>query len=86
MREKAIQYSRPKATEKRNKLAQLRNDLNTYEINLAKKIDCQELQAKVNNTKIQIELIEQERLKSAQIRSKIKYITEGDKILNFSLV
>ena len=85
MREKAIRYSRLKAIEKRNKLAQLRSDFNTYEINLAKTPNCQELQAKLDNTKVQIELIEQERLKSAQIRSKVKYITEGDKSTKFFL-
>ena len=34
---------------------------------------------------MEIELIEQERLRSAQLRSKIKYIAEGDKSTKFFL-
>ena len=84
-RETAIQYSKRKATAKRNQLAKLYCDLNTLEVNLANTPNCQELKEKVARTKIQLEIIEQERLKSAQVRSKIKYIAEGDKSTKFFL-
>ena len=64
-----------KSVEKRNRLANLYNDLNSYEVELAMNPNCQNLHAKRERTKTQIELIEHECLKSAQLRSKVKYIS-----------
>ena len=79
IREKSISYSKMKSVEKRNKLGNLYNQLNICEAKLAISPDCQNLHISRERTKTQIELLEHERLKSSQLRSKIKYITEGDK-------
>ena len=79
MRDKSIMYSKMKSFEKRNRLASLYSDFNMYEEKLATNPNCQNLLASRERTRTQIELIEQERLKSSQLRSKVKYIADGDK-------
>ena len=79
MREKSTMYSKMKSFEKRNRLASLYSDFNMCEEKLATNPNCQHLQASRERTKTQIEIIEHERLKSYQLRSKIKYIADGDK-------
>ena len=79
IREKSIMYSKIKSFEKRNRLASLYSDFNACEEKLATNPNCQRLLASRERTKTQIEIIEHERLKSYQLRSKIKYIADGDK-------
>ena len=75
IKEKSKQYSKMIANNKRNKLAKLYNDLNSCESKLAKDPQNIALQTQREKVKIQIEIIEQERINSSKFRSKQLLIT-----------
>lgn len=85
MQDEAIQCSRQLAIKKRNRTILLSKELNETEASLASNPNNKVLQNRIHDLKIQIELNELERLKSAQVRSKIKWIDEGEKNTRYFL-
>ena len=79
IREESIQYSKQAALKKRNVLATLFKDLNNVESALSKDPDNIYLQHENERLKLEIEIIEQERINSSKFRAKQLYIDHGDK-------
>ena len=85
IREESIQFSKTLAAQRRNQAIDMYNKLNKCESALAKDPNNIGLLAECNKLKSNIEIREQTDLKGAQLRSKQKYISEGDKNTKFFL-
>ena len=85
IKENAIQYSKTKAVYKRNRIASLYSELNDYDTSLAKDPHDVVTQNKRECLKLKIEIEEQDILRGAQVRSKEKWIEEGEKNTKFFL-
>jgi len=85
MKEEAFQYSRNLAVKKKNNYIDLYGKLNDCEAILATDPDNEVLQRRRETLKLQIDVFEQERLKSAQIRSRVRWVEEGEKNTKFFL-
>ena len=85
IKEETINYSKIRAVNKRNDLCKIQNDLDRVENLLASKPQDTELLKDRNRLLVKLELLEQEKSKSAQVRSKSRWIEEGDKNTNFFL-
>ena len=83
IREISIQFSKSLAIKKRNRSIDFYQKLNACESALANDPNNVELQRECNKLKTNIEIMEQDRLKSSQIRIKQKFISEGDKNSKF---
>ena len=79
MKEESILFSKLLATKKRNNIVDLYQKLDNIEIALAKDPENIEKQNECKRIKFDIEIIEQNRIKGFQIRSKQKFIADGDK-------
>ena len=85
MKDEAIQFSKNLAVNKRNKTLLLNKELDECEAQLSNDPNNKDLQSKMHNLKLQIEIYELERLKSAQIRSKVRWIEEGERNTRYFL-
>ena len=85
IKQESIMFSKAKAVKKRNDRIDLHNKLNACDEMLS--IDPQniDLLKQREKLKLQTELYEQEQSKSAQIRSRIKWIEEGEKNTKYFL-
>ena len=84
-REKSIQYSKQKALQKRNIIANLYKDLNNAEKALSNDPENFTKQHNCTKLKLELDIIEQERLKSAKFRSKQLWIDQGEKPTKYFL-
>ena len=85
VREESIQFSKLLAMQRRNDKINLYHNLNECESALSKDPDNIELLTKCNKLKLDIEIMEQNKLKGFQFRLKQKYITDMDKNSKFFL-
>ena len=85
IREESIQFSKLLAVQRRNEKIDLYKNLNSCELALSRDPNNTELLIKCNKLKIDIEIMEQNRLKGSQIRLKQKYISDMDKNSKFFL-
>lgn len=83
--EETIRFSKQRAVFNKNKQIDTYNKLESCESDLAREPDNVTLLRKREELKIHLEIHEQERLKSAQTRSRIKWIEEGEKNTKFFL-
>ena len=79
LKEESIQFSKLLATKRRNNEVDLYQKLDICETALAKDPDNLERQVECKKIKFEIEILEQNRIKGFQIRSKQKFIADGDK-------
>ena len=85
IKDESIHYSKKLSISKRNRLSLLRVDLDQNEVKLSNNPNDNKLKQKIHELKMQIEVIEIEQLKSAQIRSKSKWIEEGERNTKYFL-
>jgi exonuclease III len=85
IKEFSTAFSRLKATERKNKLLQLTNDLNDLDIKLSNNPMCAETLRRKEHVKLQIEVIEQYNARSAQTRARARWIELGEKNTSFFL-
>lgn len=79
LKNESMQYSKSLAVKRRNNSIILHNKLDTCEAALALDPNNKDLQRKCHNLKLEIEVFERNRLKSAQVRARVKWIEEGEK-------
>ena len=75
-------YSKIKSADRRNKITQLYNDLNDIDIDISKNVDNEILQKIREKLKLEIEILENYKARAAQVRSRVKWIEQGEKIQN----
>lgn len=85
IKSETIQYSKSLAVKRRNKTIELQSNLNLCECALARTPTDVNLIRKREELKLLLDICEQDKLKSAQIRSKEKWIQEGDKNTKYFL-
>ena len=85
IKEASLQFSKQLAKHKRSKLADLYHALNACESSLANDPDNLDLQRESSKLKTAAEILEQDRLKSSQFRSKQVWIEQGDKSSKYFL-
>lgn len=85
IKETTLNYSRERAVKYRNKTLRLQAELNDIDILLAKNPDNSDSLKRREQLLINLELLEYNKTKSAQIRSKEKWISEGEKNTKFFL-
>ena len=85
IKEATLNYSRARAVRVRNKRLRLQEKLNRTDTLLANNSDDNDLIKDRERTKINLELLEDEKTRSIQIRSKEKWILEGEKNTKFFL-
>ena len=85
IRELCIFYSKQKAAMRRDDLAELKKELNSIDINLSADPQNLNLVLQRDELKKKIEVHDLHEAKSAQVRSRIKYIEEGEKNTKYFL-
>ena len=85
VKEETINYSRDRALKRKNKSIQFSVELDALDTLLSKEPNREDLIKKKQSLLLDIELLEQDRIKSAHIRSKEKWIQEGEKNSRFFL-
>ena len=85
IKETTINYSKKRAITKKNNLLKWTNDLNDLEAILAREPNNNQLIQERARLLFNIEILDQEKTRSAYIRSKEKWIEEGDKHSKFFL-
>ena len=81
----ASNYSKIKSMERRNEVMELQNELNALDVQLSKNPACHDTQNKRERLKIKLEVIEQHNSRAAQIRSRAKWVEEGEKNTKYFL-
>ena len=84
-REETMKYSRERSLKIKNKSVMLQNELNTCESALAKNPNDINFLQKRDHLNLQLDLIETEKTRSAQVRAKVKWIEEGEKNTKYFL-
>ena len=72
-------YSKQKSVHNRNTLAELYGKLNDTDSALAANPECVATQNQRDQVKIKIELLQQQKSRAAQVRSRVKRAEEGAK-------
>ena len=85
MKEFAMNYGKKKGIKRKNEIVRLRLALNDLDATLASKPDCSETLKRRQEVKLQLELTELHDAKAAQVRSRMKWIEEGEKNTKFFL-
>lgn len=85
IKNETVQFSKTLAVKRRNNIIEVQNDLNMCESSLAIAPTDVKLIQQREALKFQLDLYEQDKLKSAQIRSKERWIQEGDKNTKYFL-
>ena len=85
MKEETIQYSKQRAIKRKNCLIKIKAQLELCESQLAKEPFKAATLHEREKLLVQLELLEQEKTRSAQTRAKVKWIEEGDKNTKFFL-
>ena len=81
----SINYSKIKSVERKNQVIELQNELNMLDIQLSQNPSCHEVQNKREKLKLKLEVIEQHNSRAAQIRSRVKWVEEGEKNTKYFL-
>ena len=85
IKEETMQYSKYRSMKTKNNNLQKIHQLNNIEAQLSQDPNSNELQRKRDNLKLEQEIYEQERFKSAQTRARVKWIQEGEKNTKYFL-
>ena len=85
IKEFTIDFCKNKNQNKKNKTAKLYNELNNVDMYLSNNPNSVDAQNKREEIKLKLELIEAEKARAAQIRSRIKWIEEGEKSTKYFL-
>lgn len=85
IKETTMQYSKKVAITKRTQLVELQHELNTCDLSLAKDPENKTAIRRREQLRLNLELLEKEKLQSAQIRSKVKWIEDGEKNTKYFL-
>ena len=85
IKEESVKYSKHAAIKRKNNSVDLSNKIALCELALAQTPNDLTLQNKCANLKLQLDLHEQIALKSAQVRSRVKWIEEGERNTKYFL-
>lgn len=85
IREFSICYSKTKSLEKKNEIALLRVKLNDLDVLLGQAPDSEDALRERNKIKSQLEIAEHATARAAQIRSRVKWVAEGEKNTKYFL-
>lgn len=85
IKEFSLNYSKEKSLLLRNRLAGLRVELNDADVALAKTPDCRDSLARRERVKMELELYQQHEARAAQVRSRVRWIQEGEKNTKYFL-
>lgn len=85
IREYTIAYCKEKSMEKKNTVALLYNELNDMDALIASSPFCTEMQAKRENIKLQLEILETANARAAQTRARVRWIEQGEKNTKYFL-
>ena len=80
-----INYSKNKNMERKNNLIKLYGELDDKEAKLSKTPQCSLTLAARDQLKLKIEIIEQHKARAAQVRSRVKWIEDGEKNTKYFL-
>ena len=85
IKEFSMNYSKNKSILLRNKLAGLRAELNAADVALAATPDCHASLARREQVKMELELHQHHAARAAQVRSRVRWIEEGEKNTRYFL-
>ena len=84
IKENTINYCKKKAKSRKNKITDIENNLNKIEVKLSQNVE-ETLIKQKNDLKAELEIIATEKANGAQIRSRTKYIEQGEKQTKYFL-
>ena len=85
IRDMCIEYSKSKKTKQKSYIKDLQNELNTIESKLSQDTNNNDLLLRRETIKKELEIFSIQESKSAQIRSRVKFIEEGEKNTKYFL-
>ena len=85
IRDFTTSYSKEKSNQKKHKLADMYITLNKLDVKLSNNPDCKESLAEKEKVKMELEIEEQSKARAAQVRSRVKWVEEGEKNTRYFL-